>query len=149
MIHPGIPSILTQRVYMEVFDGFIAAIASEFKFKFHKDSDGVYTTQIIFENNRSQQVLVTLAKDEVGDRIINYYSLIGKLKGDFCELFKYALQINSSLHFGHLALVNETLVLRDSILLQDCDPRRFMKSLTYIAAKADELEELLLKENIR
>ncbi len=133
---------------MEVFDGFIAAIASEFKLKFHKDSEGAYTTLISFDNNRSQQVLITLSKDEVGDRIVNYYSIVGKLKGDFGELYKFALQTNSSLLFGAMALVEDTLILRDSMLLQECDPRRFMKSLTYIAAKADEIEEVLLKENI-
>ncbi len=132
---------------MEVFDGFIAAIAAEFKLKFHKDGPGAYSTEIGFDNDRSQQVLVTLTKDEVGDRIINYYSSIGKMKGDFCELFKYALQMNATLPLGSLALVDDTLVLRNSILLQDCDPRRFLKSLTYIAAKADELEEVLLKDD--
>lgn len=133
---------------MEVFDGFIAAIAAEFKLKFHKDAEGAYTTEIAFENNRSQKVLITLAKDEVGDRIINYYSVIGKLKGDFSELYKYALETNTNLHYGAMALVDDTLILRNSLLLQDCDPRRFMKSLTYIAAKADELEETLIKDNI-
>lgn len=133
---------------MEVFDGFIAAIAAEFKLKFHKDGPGAYSTELKFDNSRSQQVLITLTKDEVGDRIINYYSSIGKLKGDFLELFKYALQTNATLPLGALALVDDTLVLRNSILLQDCDPRRFLKSLTYIAAKADELEEILLKDDI-
>ncbi len=132
---------------MEVFDGFIAAIATEFKLKFHKDGPGAYSTKLKFDNNRSQQILITLTKDEVGDRIINYYSPIGKLRGDFCELYKYALQTNATLPLGSLALVDETLVLRNSILLQDCDPRRFLKSLTYIAARADELEEILLKDD--
>lgn len=132
---------------MEIFDGFIAAIAAEFKIKFHRESHGSYTTEIKFENDRSQQVLITLSKDEVGDRIINYYSVIGKLKGDYCELYKYALQTNANLHFGSMALIDDTLVLRNSLLLQDCDPRRFIKSLTYIAAKADEMEEILLRED--
>ncbi len=132
---------------MEIFDGFIAAIASEFKIKFHRDSHGAYTTEIKFDNDRSQQVLVTLTKDEVGDRIINYYSIIGKVKGDYCELYKYALHSNATLNLGALALIDDTLILRNSILLQDCDPRRFLKSLTYIAAKADEMEEVLLKED--
>lgn len=133
---------------MEVFDGFIAAIAAEFKLKFNKDGPGAYSTELKFDNSRSQRVLVTLTRDEVGDRIINYYSSIGKLKGDFCELYKYALQTNAALPLGALALVDDTLVLRNSILLQDCDPRRFLKSLTYIAAKADEFEEILLKEDV-
>lgn len=133
---------------MEVFDGFIAAIASEFRIKFNKDSDGVYTTNIEFENNRTQEVLVTLSQDESGDSLINYYSIVAKLKSDVCELYKYSLQMNSTFNYGALALLNSTLVLRNSILLQDCEPERFLKSLTYIAAKADELEELLIQENI-
>ncbi len=133
---------------MEVFDGFIAAIAAEFRIRFHKDSEGAYTTNIEFDNNRSQEVLITLAKDEAGDRIINYYSIVAKLKGDFYEVYKYALQLNTTLNYGALGLLNDTLVLRNSILLQDCDPRRFMKTLTYIAAKADEFEEMFIKKNI-
>ena len=133
---------------MEVFDGFIAAIASEFKIKFHKDADNVYTTTIDFENGRNQEVLITLSKDESGDRIINYYSIVAKLKRDLGELYKYSLQMNSTFHYGAIALLDNTLILRNSILLRDCDPGRFMKSLTYISAKADELEELLIKKNI-
>jgi hypothetical protein len=133
---------------MEVFDGFIAAIASEFKIRFHKDADGVYTTNIEFEDDRKQEVLITLAKDESGDRIINYYSAIVKLKNDFYELYKYSLNLNTSLNYGALGLLNETLILRDTVLLQDCDPRRFMKSLIYIAAKANELEEMFVKKHI-
>lgn len=133
---------------MEAFDGFISAIASEFKIRFHKDAEGSYTTNIEFDNNRSQEVLITLRKDESGDRLITYYSIIAKLKKDLCELYKYSLQINANLDYGSIALINDTLVLHEAILLKDCDPIRFMKSLTYIAAKADELEELLSKENI-
>ena len=133
---------------MDVFDGFISAIASEFKIKFHKDADGVYTTNIEFENDRNQEVLITLNKDESGDRIINYYSIIVTLKTDNCELYKFTLQMNSTLNYGAIALLGNTIILRNSIMLQHCDPRRFMKSLTYIAAKADELEELFVKENI-
>ncbi len=133
---------------MEVFDGFISAIASEFKIQFHKDEEGSYSTNIEFDNNRSQEVLITLSYDESGDRIINYYSIIGKMKRDYCELYKYALQLNSTMSYGAVALLNERLVLRNAILLEDCDPVRFMKSLTFIAAKADEMEELLIKENI-
>jgi len=133
---------------MEMFDGFISAIASEFKIKFHKDAEGGYITLLEFENDRSQEVLITLNRDESGDRIINYYSIIGKLKRDVCELYKYSLQLNTTFDYGSIALLNDTLVMRNSILLADCDPIRFMKSLTYIAAKADELEELLNKENV-
>ena len=133
---------------MEVFDGFISAVSKEFKIPFHKDTEGGYTANLEFEGGRSQEILVTLSNDESGDRIINYYSIIAQLKKDLAELFKYALQMNATLDYGAIALINSTLVLRNSILLQDCDPQRFMKSLIYIAAKADELEELLVKENL-
>ncbi|MBN2039113.1 MAG: hypothetical protein JW864_03670 [Spirochaetes bacterium] len=133
---------------MEAFDGFIAAIASEFKFNFKKDSEGVYTTDIEFENGRAQKILITLSKDESGDRIIHYYSVIAKLKRDSMELYKYSLELNSTLDYGAIVLMDGTLVLRNSILLHHCEPQRFMKSLIYIAAKADELEEAFLKQNI-
>ena len=133
---------------MEMFDGFISAVAKDFRIKFHKDSKGSYTTTIEFDNDRSQDVLVTLTKDESGDRIINYYSIIVKLKKDLCELYKYSLQINTTLDYGAIGLLDDKLVLINSILLQDCDPRRFMKSLTYIAAKADELEEILIQKDL-
>ncbi len=126
---------------MEAFDGFIAAIGSEFKLKFHKDSDGAYITNIEFENGRKQEILITLSVDESGDRIIHYYSVIAKLKIDSMELFKYALELNSSLDYGAIVIMNGALILRDSMLLHHCEPQRFIKSLTYIAAKADELEE--------
>ncbi len=133
---------------MEIFDGFISAVASEFKIRFHKDDDGNYTTNIEFEGGRSQEILITLTSDESGDRIINYYSVIGKLKKDLCELYKYSLQQNTTFDYGAISLLNDTLILRNTVLLQDCDPHRFMKSLTYIGAKADELEELFIKDNL-
>ncbi len=133
---------------MEVFDGFIAAVASEFKLRFHKDSEGVYITNLEFDNNRSQEVLITLSKDESGDRVINLYSVVAKLKDDFYEIYKFSLQLNTTIHYGALSLLNDTLILKTSLLLRDCEPARFLKSLTYIAAKADELEELFIKKNI-
>jgi hypothetical protein len=128
---------------MQVFDGFVAAIASEFKLKFHKVREGAYTTVLEFEGNRSQEVMVALADDESGDRLITAFSVIAKVKADFGELYKYALKLNATIDYGAIALMDDTLVLRSTLLLEDCDPHQFVKSLTYIAAKADELEELL------
>lgn len=133
---------------MELIDGFIAAIASEFKIKFHKDSSGVYTTTIEFDNNRSQDILITFTNDESGDRIINYYSIVGVIKHDSFELYKLALKLNSTLDYGALALLDDSLILRNTLLLKDCEPLRFVKSLFYIAAKADELEEMFISKNI-
>jgi len=133
---------------MEMFDGFISAIAGEFKIRFHKDEDGNYTTNIEFEDGRSQEMFITLSEDESGDRIIKYYSIIGKLKRDLSELYKFLLQQNVVLDYGSIALLNDALVIRSSILLDECNPRQFMKTLIYIAAKADEFEELFAKSNV-
>jgi hypothetical protein len=132
---------------MEIFDGFISAIASELKIPFHKDEEGHYTATIEFDNGRSQDMLVTLRLDESGDRVINYHSEIMEIKNDMPDLYKYCLKLNNTFDYGSLALRENTLVMYNSILLEECDPVRFIKSLIYIAAKADELEEMLLKED--
>jgi len=129
---------------MQKFDGFIAAIAEGFNLTFHKSGEGAYTTGVEFDNGHVQEVLVTLAWDEADDRQIHYYSVVAGIKKDSVELFKYALIINSTLDYGALALLDDTLILRNTILLEECDPLRFIKSLTYIAAKADELTEQLV-----
>ena len=132
---------------MQVFDGFMAAIASEFKLKFHKVEDGVYRTVLEFEDNRKQEVLISLDHDESGDRVIMCRSTIAKVKADHPELFKYALKLNATIDYSAIALINETLVLKNTLLLEDCDPHQFMKSLIYVAAKADELEEMLTQKD--
>jgi hypothetical protein len=134
---------LRRYIIMQVFDGFIAAVASEFNIKFNKKSEGIYTTRIEFDNNRSQDVLVTLGNDESGDRIISYFSIIAKLKQKSNDFFEYALKMNATLDYGAIALMENALVLRSNMLLRNCEPDRFFKSLTYVAAKADELEEKL------
>ena len=128
---------------MQVFDGFIAAIASELKIPFHKTGEGQYTANIEFSNNRHQEVLITLDKDESGDRTIHYYSVIGKIDKETCGVNKFALKKNARLDYGAIALIDGTLVLNSSMLLKNCEPERFIKSLIYIAAKADELEDEL------
>lgn len=133
---------------MQIFDGFIAAIASEFKIKFDKKEEGSFTTTIEFENDRKKEVLVMLSWDEAEDRVIHYYSQIANLKADDGSLYKYALETNATLDYGSLALVNNSIVLRNAILLEECDPKRFLKSLIYIAAKSDELVELLVEKNM-
>jgi hypothetical protein len=132
---------------MEIFDGFIAAVASEFKIKFQKTKNGIYDTKIEFDNGRSQHVMVALSFDESGDRLINYYSVIEKIPADTVELFQFSLKMNATIDYGAIALMDDTLILRNTLLLEDCDPHQFVKSLIYIAAKADELEEQLTSKD--
>jgi len=134
---------------MEIFDGFISAIASEFKIPFRKDNHGNYTATLEFENGRSQDILVYLKKDEAGDRVIHYHSVVvSPFKNSSKNLYKNVLEQNLTFDYGALALDKDALVMRNTILLEDCDPRRFIKSLVYIAAKADELEEQFHGEDI-
>ncbi len=132
---------------MELFDGYIAAIASEFDIKFSKEKEGHYSTVIEFENNREQEVSISLSKDESGDRMIHFHSMIAKLEKDSPQLFKKSLQINAALDYGAIVLDNHKLRLRSSLLLHHCEPQRFMKNLMYVAAKADELEEKFTKKD--
>jgi len=133
---------------MEIFDGFISGVASELKIPFHKGKDGIYTADIEFENGRSQEIIVSLRKDEAGDRVINYSSKIGEI-GESTEkdIFQTCLRLNRKFDYGALALEENTLVMYNSIMLSDIEPRRFIKSLFYIAAKADEIEEILMSSD--
>ena len=56
--------------------------------------------------------------------------------------------MNMDFDYGSLALRGKELVMYNSILLNGCEPIRFIKSLIYVAAKADELEEMLIKDDL-
>ncbi|MES0489043.1 MAG: hypothetical protein ABUK01_03565 [Leptospirales bacterium] len=134
---------------LEAFDGFIAAVSSELKIPFQKEDDGEYTANIDFEGGRHQKVWVTLDRDEAGDPIINYYSHICKIAQDNLEIFKEALSLNTSLTYGATALMgDDNLIMHQATFLKDMDPQRFIKSLFYVAAKADELEEQFIGQDI-
>ncbi len=132
---------------MEIFDGFISAVASEFKIPFHKGKGGNYTATLEFDNGRSQDMEISLRSDESGDRVINFHSVVAKVDKDNLELFKNCLKMNMEFDYGSLALRGKDLVMYNSILLSGCEPIRFIKSLIYVAAKADELEEMFIKED--
>ncbi len=130
---------------MEIFDGFISAVAAEFKIPFHKGKNGSYTATLEFDNGRSQEIVISLKKDEAGDRAIKYRSVVTTIKQDKMEFYKFCLEQNLTFDYGALALDGKTLIVSDSVLLEDCEPRRFIKNLVYIAAKADEMEEIIMR----
>ena len=130
---------------LKVFDGFIAAVNTETKIPFYKESDGNYVAHVDFENGQGQDVLVFLDTDESGDNTINYYSKVCKVDQETIDLFKKALEMNVSLAYGALALMESSLVIHQSYFLQNLDPQRFIKSLLYVAAKASELKEVFDK----
>jgi len=133
---------------LEIFDGFIAAIGTETKLTFNKESDNTYSTNLEFEGGRKQKVLVFLDTDDTGDSTVNYYSIICRVNEDDIELYKKALALNTSLTYGAIALMDDSLVIHQTYYMKDMDPERFIKSLFYVAAKADELEEEIIKEDI-
>lgn len=133
---------------MEIFDGFISAIASEFKIPFHKDKTGNYNSTIEFDNGRSQDVNIKLGRDESGDRIIKCQSVVMGLKNLTPDFYRQCLELNFGLDYGALAIQDNALVMQNSTLLENCEPRIFIKSLIYLAAKADEFEEMLIKDDL-
>lgn len=132
---------------INVFDGFIAAVSTETRIPFEKEEEGRYRATVSFANGRKQNVLVLLDKDDMGDPTINYYSIICDLETDDVDLFKTALQLNVSLTYGSVALLDGSLIVHHTYFLNNLDPQRFIKSLLYVAAKADELEEVLIEQD--
>lgn len=134
---------------LEIFDGFINAVASEFHIPFKKESDGEYSALVEFEGGRHQKVLISFDKDDQGDPMINYYSVICKLEDTAPDLLREALLLNTTLTYGAIALMeDDSLIMHHASFLKDLDPQRFIKSFLYIAAKSDELEEQLTGEDV-
>ncbi len=131
----------------KIFDAFVAAVNTETKIPFHKESDGNYIATIEFKNDQKQKVLIFLDRDEAGDSTVNYYSKICDIdksenQHESLSIFRDALELNISLTYGAIAFVRNSLVIHQTYFLQNLDPQRFMKSLLYVAAKANELEEV-------
>ena len=133
---------------LELFDGFLAAVSTETHIPFHKEANGKYHAHVEFEGGRHQNVLITMGEDDMGDATINFYSVICKVPSDNCDLLKDALRLNISLTYGSIALMDDSLIIHRTYFLQDIEPERFLKSLIYVAAKADELEEVMIKEDV-
>ncbi len=125
------------------FDAFIAAVSAETKIKFQPEAAGKYQTTLEFEGGRKQTVHIYLGKDDAGDPIIEYFSRICPIEKDNGDLFFAALVTNTRLTYGAIAINGKNLILKQTNLLNNLDPERFLKSLSYVAAKADELEEEL------
>ena len=128
---------------LEVFDGFIAAVSTETKIPLKKEGEGRYSAVVDFEGGRHQNVLITLDEDNTGDPIISFFSIIQKGVKENLRLYKDALTMNASLTYGAIALTDDALIVQRTYWLQNMDPQRFIKSLIFVAAKADELEEIL------
>lgn len=132
---------------LKTFDGFIAAVSTETKIPFHGDEEGKYTAELQFDNGRGQKVFVVLDTDEAGDGIVRYYSVICQLSEEqqTLELFRDLLKLSVSFDYGAIGLTGNTLIISQTVMLKTLEVSNFMKSLIYVAAKADELEETFVK----
>ena len=133
----------------EEFDEFISAVSVETHVNFEKIKDGHYQANVEFEGGRHQRCTVRLAKDDVDDPTVEYYSVICEVPQENTQLYKAALILNLSLTYGALSLMGNHLILKQTTWLQNNDPLRFIKSLTYVAAMADELEEKLTGDDLQ
>jgi len=129
---------------LELFDGFIGAIAAETSFNIKKEGAGHYSAVIVFDNGRKQNVKMVLGEDDSGDPVLSYYSRICKVDSEELKLYRDALKMNLALSYGAIGIQDDELVFHNSYYVKSMDPERFIKSLSYVAAKADELEEVLI-----
>lgn len=134
---------------IDAFDSFINAVSVETHVQFEKIKSGHYEVNIEFEGGRQQRCTVRLSKDDSGDLTIEYYSVICEVLTDNVQLFKNALRLNLALTYGALSLMGNHLILKQTTWLKSNDPVRFIKSLTYVAAMADELEEKLTGDDLQ
>lgn len=128
---------------VDIIGEFISAIEAETHVEFKKESEDTYIARIEFEGGRFQKVMVSFSKDESGDPTVEYYSRVTEITEENTELYKTALKINLQLIYGALAVLDNHLIIVQTLFLKDLDPQRFIKSLFYVAARADELEEEL------
>ncbi len=134
---------------LEVFDGFIAALNTETNIPFIKESDGKYSATVNFEEKRKQLVRIELCKDESDDLMITLSSSVCLLKEkENPDVYRYALELNNALTYAALTLKNGYLTVYRAYFLRSLDPQRFIKSLLYVAAKADELEEAFTNSDV-
>lgn len=131
------------------FSIFIDAINEETDLKIIKEEENVYSTDIDFEDTtRKQRVLIKYLKDQMKNEIVTFYSIICPLPQNLeAEFLKQSLMLNASFSCGSISIQDEHLIMFYSYFFQGLEPEQFIKTLLYIAAKADELEEVLVKQD--
>ncbi len=97
--------------------------------------------QIFGPDGRQQLVTLEFFEFE-GSDLVRLYSTIGRARALAAERLALALQVNARLAHGALAVRDEDLVVTDTLLLEDADPREISAALRYLAETADYYEKI-------
>lgn len=104
--------------------------------------DGATAITVILADGRRQDVFVS-AYEEEGlplARIVTHIGPLSRLSG---EKTIHALRMNVELRFGAFGILDNHLVMTDSVLLSAADAGELEHSLRYLARKADLAEKFL------
>lgn len=97
--------------------------------------------QIFGPDGRQQVVLLEFFEFEDND-LVRLYSIIGSSDGLGAERLALALQVNARLAHGALAVRDGELVMTDTLLMADANPRVLSAALRYLAETADYYEKI-------
>ena len=110
--------------------------------KVEKEADGARTIEVQLADDRSQLIRIRLA--DLGDRFglcATFGTLVGQLKDLDCQK---ALRLNAStVHFGAIAVMDDMVVIRETLRLATCDPDEILFAVSELATLGDALEKEL------
>jgi len=105
-----------------------------------KEEDGTRTIEVQLTADRSQLIRIKLA--DLGDPFgvcATFGTLVGELKDLDCE---HALRLNASkVHFGAIAVMDDMVVIRETLRLATCDPDEVLFAISELATLGDALEK--------
>ncbi len=104
--------------------------------------DGTTAITVVLADGRKQDVFVSRREEEGLPlaRIVTHIGPLSRLSG---EKTLHALHMNAELRFGAFAIVDEDLVMTDSVLIAEADVEELEQSLRYLARQADQAERFL------
>lgn len=111
-------------------------------------SDGTTAITVVLSDGRKQDMFVRRYEEEGLPlaRIVTHVGPLSRLSG---EKTIQALRMNAELRFGAFAIVEDHLVMTDSVLLAETEVEEFEHSLRYLAREADLAEKFLFATDER
>ncbi|MEK7865537.1 MAG: hypothetical protein AAB434_02560 [Planctomycetota bacterium] len=104
--------------------------------------DGSTAITVVLVDGRKQDVFVSRSEEEGLPlaRILTHVGPLSRLSG---EKTIQALRMNAELRFGGFAIVDDHLVMTDSVLIAAAEVEELEQSLRYLARQADLAEKFL------
>lgn len=121
-----------------VLDDLVAKMCAAQRWKSSQTGDG-WGLEVPQPKGRSQTVFASLFKDD-GAEMVRYMSVIGDAATIDGSRAKMALELNSKLPHGCLAILNDQLVMTDTRPLATTTPESSAKAVKYLAMKGDTFE---------